>query len=172
MMQTHFTPFPELHTERLALRALVPADAPALFVLRSDPRIMNFIDRPPAETIAEVEALMQRIELETAAGKSVFWGMSLKNSPQLIGNISLWNLDPETATAELGYVLHPDFWGQGYMQEALVCAVAFGLEVMGARMIEAYLRPGNLRSVRLVERNGFRRSRDEDGFWVYGLQKE
>ena len=163
-MQTHFVPFPKLYTARLELRALVPTDAPEIFVFRSDLRMLEFIGRAPAKTVEEAEGWMQTVEKETT-----FWGITLKNSPRLIGTICLWNLAPETATAEIGYVLHPDFWGQGIMQEALVSVVAFGFEVMEARIIEAHLQPGNLRSARLVERNGFVLDGEKDGYLVYVL---
>ena len=40
-----FQGFPTLRTERLHLRALEEEDAPALFAIRSDARVMEFLDQ-------------------------------------------------------------------------------------------------------------------------------
>ena len=43
--QAVFQGFPTLRTDRLYLRALEEEDAPALFAIRSDARVMEFLDR-------------------------------------------------------------------------------------------------------------------------------
>ena len=51
MLNLNFTPFPNLTTERLALRHLNLNDANDISVLRSDSRVNEFIDRPGSTTI-------------------------------------------------------------------------------------------------------------------------
>jgi hypothetical protein len=46
MLELNFEPFPVLITNRLFLRQMLRQDAEDLFVLRSDPRVMKYIDRP------------------------------------------------------------------------------------------------------------------------------
>ena len=58
--------------------------------------------------------------------------------------------------AQIGYWLGERFVGQGFMSEAvrLVCEFAFSRS--GLHRLEAACIPGNSRSIRLLERNGFR----------------
>lgn len=162
-MRTQFVPFPTIYTERLELRQLVEADTPELFVHRTDPRMLEFLEIVPAKTLEEVQQFIRKINASVEDGSSVFWAMSLKNQPALIGTICLWNLSPETSTAEIGYMLHPDFQGQGYMQEALVSVVAYGFDVMQAGLIEGFVHVKNMPSIRLLERNGFKPGEEKNG---------
>ena len=50
MLTFNFSPFPVLATARLTLREPRPADEDALFPLRADPALMQFIPRPIAQT--------------------------------------------------------------------------------------------------------------------------
>ncbi len=166
-MHTQFIPFPTLHTPRLTLRPLTAEDAPELFVHRSDPRMLEFVDIVPAQTLEEVQQFIRKINANVEDGLSVFWAMSLKDHPALIGTICLWNLSVEKSTAEIGYMLHPDFQGRGYMHEALASVVAYGFEVMKADLIKACSHPKNIASIRLLEKNGFKWTGDIEGYTVY-----
>ena len=55
MLSLNFTPFPTLETERLLLRQMTLADAPALHRLRSDKAVMQYINRPLTQTVEEAE---------------------------------------------------------------------------------------------------------------------
>ncbi len=46
MLELDFSPFPIIGTDRLILRELTMDDVPAVFAIRSDPRVMQFIGRP------------------------------------------------------------------------------------------------------------------------------
>lgn len=155
MNQFNFLPFPKSKTERLELRALRDEDENEIFFFRSDPAILEFLDMPPAISIEEARAFIKKIEKAVIAGESIYWGIQLKNKPKLIGTICLWNISTENYSAEVGYVLHPDYQGMGYMQEALNCVLEYGFKIMSLKSIEAELSPNNLRSARILERNNF-----------------
>jgi len=52
MLELNFTPFPELRTQRLLLRKLESTDANEMFFLRSNKRVIQYLGREPAKTIA------------------------------------------------------------------------------------------------------------------------
>ncbi|MGW4467681.1 GNAT family N-acetyltransferase [Micromonospora sp. NPDC004704] len=56
----------------------------------------------------------------------------------------------------LGFRLHPTFWGQGYAQEIIRAAVAAARDVREDLPLTAYLLKGNTRSQRTTERAGLR----------------
>ena len=59
--------------------------------------------------------------------------------------------------AVLGYWLGKPFVRRGYMTEAVRATVNFGFDALHLHRIEAATMPNNAASVRVLERNGFRR---------------
>jgi [ribosomal protein S5]-alanine N-acetyltransferase len=167
-MQIQFTPFPDLYTERLQLRQLALSDEHEIYVQRSDPRIIQYLDRPKASDLDAARLFIQNINAGVAENRAVYWAITLKNTPALIGTICLWNISPEKSKAELGYSLHPDFQGKGYMQEALEKVVDYAFVVMQADVIEAFSHPENAPSIRLLQKNNFiYREKQTDGFLFF-----
>jgi ribosomal-protein-alanine N-acetyltransferase len=71
---------------------------------------------------------------------------------------------------ETGYEIHPDFWKQGLMTEALQAMIQFSFgpqDLMPVHRIEAIVYPENTGSIRLLEKLGFTLEglRREFGFW-------
>ena len=126
-----------------------------LFRIRSDERIMAYIGRPRATSRADAEALIDRMQRERQAGESLGWVVADGTTERMIGSIGLYRLKPEHDTAEVGYQLHPDHWGRGYMAEALEAVTRHALGPLGFHRIEAITDPRNAGSRRLLERCGY-----------------
>ena len=62
-----------------------------------------------------------------------------------------------TQAASLGYWLGLPYVGRGYMTEAVRAAVRFAFETLHLHRLEAATMPNNAASIRVLERNGFRR---------------
>lgn len=145
----------EFRTARLHLRALKPDDANEILFFRSDERILEFLDMPKAKSLNDALLFINKITEGVRKGESFYWGFSLNGMKPLIGTICLWNFSVEKNSAEVGYVLHPDFQGKGIMHEALQKVLNFGFKNLLLNSIDADLSPKNVKSVRLLERNGF-----------------
>jgi ribosomal-protein-alanine N-acetyltransferase len=156
MQNLSFTPFPYIRTQRLLLRQIKHSDLNEIFFLRSDERVMKYLDRPKAKTSAEVYDFIQKIIDSETNNEGITWAITLKTD-KLIGTIGFWNIQKEHYRAELGYILHPDYWGKGIMQEALSEVIDYGFKVMKLHSIEANVNPENTASIKLLERNGFSR---------------
>lgn len=154
-LELNFSPFPELKTERLQLRRILMEDAQALFEMRSDERVMQFLDRPRAKTIADAENLIRLIDHDIDSNIGITWGVSLHGTSRLIGTMGFWNITKAHFRAEIGYLLHPDFQGKGLMMEAAKKTIDFGFREMGLHSIEANINPNNLRSTKMLEKCGF-----------------
>ena len=83
------------------------------------------------------------------------WVICLKGETKLIGSIGFWHTVPEHHRAELGYILHPDFWNQGIVTEALQAVLKYGFEKMKLHSVEASVNPENVASIRVLEKHGF-----------------
>lgn len=155
MENLSFNPFPEITTRRLLLRKITDEDVNEIFFLRSDERVMRYIDKDPAKTLDDAYEFIRKItELEESAD-AVTWAICLKEDSKLIGTIVFWNIQKEHYRAEVGYNLHPDYWGKGIMQEAIVDVIRYGFDEMKLHSIEANVNPGNAASIKLLERNKF-----------------
>lgn len=97
-----FNPFPILSTTRLILREITIADQNEIFVLRSDPRVIEFIDRPIAQSLNDAIDWIQLIHTATTNGENIVWGICLKGASRLIGSICLWNFDHSNHSVEIG----------------------------------------------------------------------
>jgi RimJ/RimL family protein N-acetyltransferase len=69
---------------------------------------------------------------------------------------------PFTPCVEIGWRLAHDLWGQGYATEAARAVVRDGFERLGLAEILSWTVPANLRSRRVMEKIGKRRSPEDD----------
>lgn len=162
MLQPSFNPFPALHTERLLLRLPGTDDAGFIFALRSNGEVNRFLERPTARSIHEADAFISKILKGIGNNESVYWVIVLKQGFQAAGTICLWNIDPRECKADIGYELLPQFQGMGIMQEALLKVTEYGFETLQLAAIEAWTDVRNLPSVKLLEKNRFRRCPEKE----------
>ncbi|MDO4740617.1 MAG: GNAT family N-acetyltransferase [Eubacteriales bacterium] len=148
---------PLLTTGRLTLRPFEEGDmedALAIFYcdeVRATYMLPDFPDRSAAE------ALFARIRAVSLLPRRINYAIALNG--RLIGFINDCGIDSESA--ELGYVIHPAHWGQGYATEALR-AVIDELFRMGLRRVCAAHFAENTASARVMQKAGMRLSGQEE----------
>ena len=156
MLQLNFAPFPEFKTERLLLRRMVINDAPAVFFLRSDPAVLQFLSKAPAASIEEAVKFMNNIDGDIDSNNGILWIITLHNNPAVaIGTICYWRIDKEHHRAEIGYALHPQYWKKGIMKEAIGKILDYGFNLMQLHSVEARINPNNKASAALLGATGF-----------------
>jgi len=156
MLELNFSPFTQIKTERLLLRRVTNADAPELLFLRSDETIRKYIDREKLKSLEEAAIFIKTIDEAINNNEKIMWGIALKDKPNnLIGNIGFWRFINQHYRAEIGYMLHPDFWNKGIMQEALLATIDFGFKEIKLHSIEAHINPENIASGNVLEKCGF-----------------
>ncbi len=155
MLELNLDPFPVLNTRRLRLNGLNPDDSAALLFLRSDPGVMQYIDRPRAGSPEDIRRFLELVEQERLEGKGIAWAIRLQESPNLIGYIGFWRTQHAHYRSEVGYALHPHYQGRGLAREALDAVIDFGFQQLGLHSIEANINPGNDASRQLLLRCGF-----------------
>ena len=157
MVETKFTPFPILITDRLILRQLETTDDIDIFSHRSDDRVNTYLEGFRHSSIEQTQAFIDRIQKEVANNKTILWVITQKDINKFIGTICLWNISAKDYKAETGYTLNPEFQKKGYMNEALVKVIDFGFNKMKLRTIEAYTHENNDGSIQLLLRNNFKK---------------
>jgi len=155
MLEINLQPFPILSTERLILRQITQDDIHEFFWIRNNDEVMKYIQFP---RLASIEKAKERIDFLndlTLKNEAINWAISLKEDNKLIGWILYKNIDLVNHRAEVGYLLHPDFWRKGIVQEALTAVLDFGFNTLHFHSIEAFVNPENDASILLLEKNGF-----------------
>ena len=99
MLELNFFPFPEIKTERLFLRRMTDADAPEIQFLRSDDRVMKYIDREKTKTVEEAREFIQKVNGNIDNNESIMWAIAFQDNPDtLIGNICFWRIINQVLT--------------------------------------------------------------------------
>lgn len=156
MLELNFDPFPEITTPRLLLRKMQPADAAAIFTLRTHEQVMKYIDKEPMKTVEEAALLIEKITGDLDNNNGITWAVCLQqNKEQLIGTVGFWRIVKENYRAEIGYMLHPGHWRKGLMEEAVKAAAEYGFTKMNLHSIEANINPNNAASAALLEKLAF-----------------
>jgi ribosomal-protein-alanine N-acetyltransferase len=155
MLTIKFDPFPTLVTERTTLRRLEAGDDEAIFRLRSDATVSEFLTRKLSTSIEEARAFIEMITKNIDNNESAYWAIVPKNENDLVGTICLWHISIENHRAEIGYELMPSYQGKGLMQEALAAVVNYAFHDLKLHSLEATVSPENFSSIRLLEKSGF-----------------
>ena len=83
------------------------------------------------------------------------WAIALKTENKIVGTIGYHRIEKEHYRAEVGYMLHPDYWNTGLMTEALKVIIDFGFDEMNLHSIEGNINPNNAVSRKILEKFGF-----------------
>jgi len=150
-----FKAFPVLETERLTLRAFTIDDTASFFSIRSNIKVMKFMDSFPHQTHNESKEMIVQMLDSFGEKTGINWAIELVENRRMIGYIGLWRIIYENVRAELGYSLHPDYWGNGYMKEAIGEVLRFGFNEMSVHSFEASVNPCNIASINLLMQIGF-----------------
>ncbi len=148
---------PKLAGCRLDLRRLTQEDAPAIFSIFGDPEVMRFWSSPPLADLAAAAALIDEIHDLFRSRRLFQWGVCSREDDVVIGTCTLYNLDLAHRRAEVGFALRRSAWGRGLATEALEVLIRFSFDRLGLHRLEADSDPENAGSLRVLERQGFRR---------------
>jgi len=149
---------PELVTDRLVLGPFHADDAPVLERLAGAREIADTtISIPHPYTRADAERFIAFQREAASRGDEVVLGIRLRAGSDLLGCVSLREIDRVHLQAELGYWIGVPHWGRGYATEAAQAVVAYGFGTLGLNRIYAHHMARNPASGRVLERVGMRR---------------
>ena len=93
----------------------------------------------------------------------------LRGGGQVTGRSTLMLQNKKEPEAEIGYDLSKDYWGKGYMKEAMVPVIKFGFNVMRLSTINAFIHIENIRSNKFIRKLGFLLTEKKDAQYKYIL---
>lgn len=155
MLTLQLTPVPEITTDQLVLREILPSDAADVFYLRSNPQLMHFIPRAVATSEQDALDLIQLFADRAGRNEAINWGITLKGENKVIGVIGYVNILAAHHRAEVGYMLHDGYHGKGILREALAAVLRYGFDTYRLHSIEAIIDPANTASEKVLTHAGF-----------------
>jgi ribosomal-protein-alanine N-acetyltransferase len=140
-------------TQRLALRRLSMQDFADVRRIHSDPEVM-WVYGGVFDEQKTREWIQRNIDRYAKHGVG-FFAIMLKDTAELIGcgGIILQETD-QGVEPEIGYQVRPDQQGRGYATEMARACMRYAFETMNADHIISLIRPDNLPSRRVAEKNG------------------
>lgn len=129
--------FRELHTARLRLRKIGMDDLPECFRFTGNPEVTRYMLFQTHGDLSETAASIGKWVARYETGRCYHWGIALKESNRLIGVIDLLRFEEEAGTCSFAYMLAEEYWGRGYMTEALTAVIDFGFSQMELQCIHA-----------------------------------
>jgi RimJ/RimL family protein N-acetyltransferase len=148
-----------LRTARLVLRTMTSADVDDIHAYQSREDVCRYLPFEP-RTRDEVAAKVAKHSTAlTLNGEGDYWELAVERATdpgRVIGDVYFTIKSTANATAELGWTLHPDFAGQGYMTEAASAVLDTAFADLRLHRVLAQLDPRNDASVALCKRLGMR----------------
>lgn len=144
----------QIETARLVLRRIRQSDAEDMYAYASLPCVVRYLSWNEHPDLLHTKRYLAYLDTRYRVGQFFDFAIVLRKSNRMIGTIGFVSFDENNSVAEVGYVLHPDFWGQGIMTEALTAIIRFGFEELSLHRIEASYIPENLASRRVMEKCG------------------
>jgi RimJ/RimL family protein N-acetyltransferase len=157
-----------LRTARLLLRTMTPADVDDIHAYQSRADVCRYLMFEPRtrDEVAEKVAKYSTARALDADGD--YWQLAIESADDpghVIGDLYFTIKSVANATGEIGWTLHPDRGGRGYMTEAAHAVLELAFGRLGLHRVRAELDPRNDGSVALCKRLGMR----EEAYFVEDL---
>lgn len=146
---------PQLVTRRLLLRQIERADIDHVYRGLSHPDVIKYYGVSFDSLEATEEQMAWYRDLERN-GTGIWWAICSLDNRVFYGAGGFNGLSKEHRKAEIGFWLLPEFWGQGFMQEALPLICNYGFKGLGLNRIEGFVDSENSNCKRAVEKLGFK----------------
>jgi ribosomal-protein-alanine N-acetyltransferase len=147
--------FRELETDRLFLRNISPDDRDFIFTVFSNDDVNKYLyDAEPLTDISGADDIIDSYQ-EPEPRNQHRWAIIRKTDNVKMGTCGFHCWDKNNAKAEIGYDLLREYWGNGYMQEAIGEIIKFAECVMLIKQIDANVFIGNIKSIKLLAKHGF-----------------
>ena len=156
--QPELRPAYPIRTARLLLRPLTSTDTDALLAYRGRPDVCRYVPFEPMDrqVISDRLAAQWAVTALDDEGQSLTLGIEVPETGALAGDVILFWHSREHRSGEVGYILNPDFAGQGYATEAAHAVLRLGFEELGLHRITARLDERNEASAKVARRLGMR----------------
>jgi RimJ/RimL family protein N-acetyltransferase len=159
-----------LRTARLVLRTMTAADVDDIHAYQSREDVCRYLPFAPRTRAEVAEKIAQFSQAIALAGDGDYWQLAVERDGRVIGDVYFKLHSVADAAGEIGWTLHPDCIGRGYMAEAAGAVLDIVFDEIGLHRVMAQLDPRNDRSAALCRRLGMREeARFVEDTWFKGV---
>lgn len=145
-----------IETDRLILRKFTIDDAEDMFNnWASDKETTKYVSFDPHKDV-EITKKVINIWLNEYKDNGFNWVVELKETGEIIGNISIVSLKEKDDYGEIGYAYGSKYWGNGYATEALKAVIDYLLNECCFNLVEARYVPSNPASGKVMKKAGMK----------------
>ena len=147
---------PTLETKNLILRPFKDEDVDDYFGVLDSPEVRRWLHIPESLDRSDAWQQMAWFVGQWELRGTGHWALEEKKSGQFVGRAGLHRPERhDWPGVEVGWLLHPDYWGRGYATEAGAVAVRYGFEDLQVDKLFSCILPENHRSQAVAKRLGF-----------------
>jgi RimJ/RimL family protein N-acetyltransferase len=144
-----------IKTPRLLLRDIADGDAPAIHAYASDAAVVRHLDWGPNTADDTARFLAAARAARDAVPRIAYHlAIALRAADQVVGGCRIEIRSAASGSGDIGYVLAPGVWGQGYATEATRALLTFGFQSLALHRIWATCDVENRASMRVLEKLG------------------
>ncbi|MDC0864966.1 GNAT family protein [Rickettsiaceae bacterium] len=156
--QCFFREFPTIDLGDIILREIVESDAQDYLDYMSKDEMAGFLtkeNRPQDfdKALTEVKYWASIFPNK----RSIYWAIALKDNNQMIGTAGFNVMSFQNSRADISYDLNPNYWGKGIMLKSVKGILSFADYALQLVRIQATSIIDNERSIKVLERCGFKR---------------
>ena len=148
----------QIATERLILRPAREDDLADMHAVLSSPEATRWWSTPPHDSVDLTRDWLAGMIAGSRAGLDLV----IERDGRVIGKAGFYT------PPDIGYILHPDHWGQGLATEALTAVLDRLFAVTDHAEATADVDPENAASIRLLQKLGFVRTGFAERTWNVG----
>jgi len=142
-----------MNTPRLLLRPFGDDDLEEMAGLMANTDFMRF--SLGIFSREQTAAFLEKVRKRDREGLPSQFAVVLRANERLIGYCGFFaQIVDGVEEIEIGYRLHPDFWGQGLATEAARAVRDFGFDELKLPRLISLIHPDNVASKRVAEKNG------------------
>ncbi len=146
-----------LETERLLIRPIKIEDKKEIFEYRRDKEMNTYQGWIP-ETMEDVEKFIDQVSKQINIPETWFQFVIVqKETEKIVGDIGIHFIGEENKQTEIGCTLNKDFQSKGIATESVKKVIDYLFNELDKHRIITSIDPKNEKSIRLVERIGFRK---------------
>lgn len=166
-------PWDILETGRCRVRETMVEDVDSFYQIYAEPSITEYMENLFADREEEIARTKDYIDKVYGFYGCGMWTVLEKEHGMVIGRAGIiWRAGYDLP--ELGFVIGVPWQKKGYAFEVCEAILAYAKEELSMERVQALVRTGNEKSLRLCEKLGFVRSGETevDGEWHFLLVKE
>jgi [ribosomal protein S5]-alanine N-acetyltransferase len=149
--------FFDLQGERITLTAIEESGLSTMHEYAVNPEFFRYLEYEPHTTLGQTRDYLKRLMDFSSSGTGHYWFIRLKDNSRIIGTFGVVDIHRHRQSAEIGYGLSPEYWGKGYLREALGVVLRHLFIDHDFFRITAKSQDNNTPSIQALKKAGFQK---------------